>query len=96
MTEVQQFAGASELARLFDQFAASGEVWIRRQVQPLVSLLKSVQLPHDDLARLMYEDYRAHRIRCRLCNPAGNPKPLRVNGAEYQRRTRARRRRNRR
>lgn len=46
--------------------------------------------------RLYGDDYRRHRRPCRLCNPAGNPKPLTVNGAEYRRRTRARRRRNRR
>jgi hypothetical protein len=52
---------------------------------------------HPTVARLQYgEDYRRHRRACRICNPAGNPKPLKVNGAEYRRRTRARRRRNRR
>lgn len=52
---------------------------------------------HGQLAPMSYgDDYRQHRRACRLCNPAGNPKPLTVNGAEYRRRTRARRRRNRR
>jgi hypothetical protein len=52
---------------------------------------------HPAVARLQYgDDYRRHRRTCRLCNPAGNPKPLAVNGAEYRRRTRARTRRNRR
>lgn len=46
--------------------------------------------------RLYAEEYRWHRRACRLCNPAGNPRPLRVNGAEYTRRTRAEKRRNRR
>lgn len=46
--------------------------------------------------RLYAEEFRWHRRSCRLCNPAGNPKPLRVNGADYRRRTRARKRRNRR
>lgn len=41
----------------------------------------------------LLQGHRWHRIRCRLCNPRGNPKPLAVNGAEYRRRTRARRRR---
>lgn len=31
--------------------------------------------------------------RCRRCNPAGNPLPLAVNGADYRRRQQARRRR---
>jgi hypothetical protein len=52
---------------------------------------------HPAVARLQYgDDYRRHRRACRLCNPAGNPKPLSVNGAEYWRRTQARRRKNRR
>lgn len=34
-------------------------------------------------------------IRCRRCNPAGNALPLAVNGREYRRRQRARRRRRR-
>jgi hypothetical protein len=44
--------------------------------------------------RLYGDDYRRHHRICRLCNPAGNPKPLAVNGGEYRRRTRARRRKN--
>ncbi|WP_181871038.1 hypothetical protein [Sphaerisporangium album] len=40
--------------------------------------------------------YARHRRRCRACNPAGNPRPLPINGHEYARRRRARaRRRNR-
>lgn len=35
------------------------------------------------------------RARCRRCNPKGNPRPLAVNGHEYTKRQRARRRRRR-
>lgn len=38
---------------------------------------------------------RKHRIRCRTCNPAGNPPPF-PGGAEYHRRQKARARRRRR
>lgn len=38
---------------------------------------------------------RSRVARCRRCNPAGNPFPLAVNGREYRRRQRARRRRSR-
>jgi hypothetical protein len=56
-----------------------------------------VNANHPSLAPAIYgDDYRRHRRACRRCNPAGNPKPLRVNGADYQRRTRSRRHRNRR
>lgn len=52
---------------------------------------------HPAFARLtMGDDYRRHHRSCPLCNPAGNPKPLAANGAEYRRRTRSRSRRNRR
>ncbi|MFG2001714.1 hypothetical protein ACGFNU_21440 [Spirillospora sp. NPDC048911] len=39
--------------------------------------------------------YRKHRARCRACNPAANPKPLKVNGADYTRRRKNRIRRGR-
>ncbi|HZX37996.1 MAG TPA: hypothetical protein VFF37_06620 [Streptomyces sp.] len=35
--------------------------------------------------------YRRHRRHCRVCNPAGFPRPLPINGHEYHRRTRNRR-----
>lgn len=60
------------------------------------ALQQVVVANHPSFARMtMSDDYQKHRARCRLCNPAGNPTPLKVNGAEYRRRTRARRRRNR-
>lgn len=36
---------------------------------------------------------RKHRRRCAICNPAGFPAPLKVNGADYQRRRNNRRKR---
>lgn len=38
-------------------------------------------------------DRREHRRHCPVCNPRGYPKPLRVNGADYQRRRNNRRKR---
>ena len=95
-SEVPRLAIADALVRMHEQFVVFGELWVEQKVKPLARALKSMQLPHERLAPMMYEDYRRHRIRCALCNPAGNPKPLAVNGAEYRRRTRTRRRRNRR
>lgn len=37
--------------------------------------------------------YPRKHIRCRRCNPAGNPRPLTVSGATYRRRQQARKRR---
>jgi hypothetical protein len=69
-----------------------------RALPPVGEILKAYgDRDHPRLAPLVYgNDFRRHRICCTLCNPAGNPKPLTANGADYRRRTRARRRRNRR
>ena len=40
-----------------------------------------------------YQGDRKHRRRCPTCNPAGFPKPLSINGHEYNRRRRRRRNR---
>jgi hypothetical protein len=71
---------------------------IVRALPPVGEILKAYgDRDHPRLAVVLYgDDYRRHRRTCRLCNPAGNPKPLPINGVEYRRRTRARRRRNRR
>lgn len=59
-------------------------------------LAKSIRRSHAKLAPLTYgEDYRRHRRTCRDCNPEGNPKPLKVDGREYARRRKNRRRRGR-
>lgn len=48
---------------------------------------------HPKIAPRLYgEDYRRHRRSCRLCNPTGNPKPLKVDAGEYRRRRNRRRR----
>jgi hypothetical protein len=58
------------------------------------SLLKTVARAHVMTAPATYGDaYGKHRHRCRSCNPAGNPKPLKVNGADYARRRKNRSRR---
>jgi hypothetical protein len=52
---------------------------------------------HPAIAPRIYgNQYRKHRRTCRLCNPNAGPPPLRINGAEYARRRKARTRRNRR
>jgi len=40
-------------------------------------------------------NHQRRHVRCRACNPAGNPLPLAINGHEYHRRQLARRRRRR-
>ncbi|MEV4672709.1 hypothetical protein AB0K34_13725 [Actinomadura sp. NPDC049382] len=61
-----------------------------------IRLSANVRSAHVSLAPLIYgEDYRRHRRTCRACNPAGNPKPLKVNGREYARRRKNRRSRGR-
>lgn len=59
-------------------------------------LLGVVARAHAATAPVVYGDaYRRHRRTCRACNPAGNPRPLKVDGADYTRRRRSRRRRGR-
>lgn len=51
---------------------------------------------HRPLAPTIYGDeFRRHRRRCRICNPRGNPLPMKADGREYARRLKARRRRGR-
>jgi hypothetical protein len=80
------------MAAVTQAFAA-----LAHAMKPVVAAFAEVaKKNHPQVARLQYgDDYRRHRRACRLCNPAGNPKPLKVNGADYRRRTRARRRKNR-
>lgn len=68
---------------------------MRRAIQGFAkSLLKVVGRTHATMAPAMYGDgYRRHRRNCRACNPAGNPKPLNVDGREYARRRKNRSRR---
>ena len=78
---------------------------INRALQPQFEAMKSavvsigkafkliVDANHPQFALMTYgDDYRWHYRSCRLCNPAGNPKPLKVDGAEYRRRRNRRRR----
>lgn len=66
-----------------------------RVIAPIMKLfVAQVESIHRQFAPLTSADgYRRHRRRCRICNPAGNPRPLTVNGAEYHRRRSRRRRR---
>lgn len=78
---------------------------INRALQPQFEAMKSavvsigkafrlvVDANHPQFALMTYgDDYQRHYRSCRLCNPAGNPKPLHVDGAEYRRRRNRRRR----
>lgn len=38
--------------------------------------------------KLTHQRDRKHRARCAVCNPAGNPKSMPINRAEYRRRRR--------
>lgn len=68
---------------------------MRRAIQEMAKgVLKVATRAHAVTAPTTYgDDYRRHRRNCRACNPAGNPKPLKVNGADYARRRKNRRRR---
>lgn len=75
--------------------------WQRDAIRAVIlrtakSLMTVVARTHAATAPALYGDeYRRHRRTCRACNPAGNPKPLKVNGPDYTRRRRRRRRRGR-
>lgn len=55
-------------------------------------MAKAVRAVHD-----LYAAWRPrkHKRQCPKCNPAGNPRPLKAGGHEYQRRCKARMRRKR-
>lgn len=82
--------------RFADHVRRQHEV-MRRAFQGFAkNLLKVVARTHATTAPAAYgDDYRRHRRTCRACNPAGNPKPLKVDGREYARRRKNRRRRGR-
>lgn len=75
------------------------EVWnaVRPTLEAVAKQISHTALTaHVSLAPLVYGDgYKRHRRRCRGCNPHGNPEPLKVNGADYTRRRKARQRRKR-
>jgi hypothetical protein len=66
-----------------------------RAVAPLAKqFARASEATHVAVAPNIYgSEYRRHRRGCRVCNPAGNPKPLKVDGADYARRRKNRRRR---
>lgn len=66
-------------------------------MRPLASeIAKLTVTTHVTYGPVIYGDgHRRHRRTCCMCNPAGNPKPLKVNGADYARRRKNRRRRGR-
>jgi hypothetical protein len=57
-----------------------------------VEVVNATRAIHD-----LYAVWRSpqHKRRCRECNPRGNPPPLKVDGREYRRRIRNRRKRGR-
>lgn len=89
-----------------EQIAALGRVTVHVKRQhdavrrALVGMAKEfakvVARAHAATAPIAYgDDYRKHRRSCRACNPAGNPRSLKVNGADYTRRRKNRRHRGR-
>ncbi|MCO6011436.1 hypothetical protein NE236_41455 [Actinoallomurus purpureus] len=60
-----------------------------------LSVQSTATAMHRSFAPLMYRDYRTHWRRCPICRASlrrGTVPPLKVNGSEYARRRRARRR----
>lgn len=87
---------APDVSGFVDHVRRQGEVLMRAFGAFATEFAKSVRRSHATLAPLTYGDgYRRHRRTCRACNPAGNPKPLKVDGREYTRRRKNRRRRGR-
>jgi len=87
---------APDTSGFVDHVRRQGEVLMRAFGAFAAEFAKSIRRSHAKLAPLTYgEDYRRHRRNCRDCNPAGNPKPLKVDGREYARRRKNRRRRGR-
>lgn len=84
--EVDWDAISAELNAFFRSFAEAAQA-MGQTLHPFAEM--AARTVH---ARDARERPRWHRIRCRQCNPAGNPLPL-PGGQEYQRRQQARRRR---
>lgn len=79
---------------------------VRLDTRPFIRMLERAQRGLAAAARVLFPEpadffrrlhqaehgdrYAQHRRRCRICNPAGNPRPLPINGHEYTRRRRAR------
>lgn len=79
---------AGQIAAFGRAFAAVGET-VNRQMRAVVKVAQQVGKAYVKFAhRVMEHD----RVRCRVCRPYANPKPLAF-GAEYRRRTRRRNRR---
>lgn len=93
--------GPDQLADTVPLVSAPVSVSIRIDVAPFLEQMAKVGEALAAFGRpfvLMAHRMEARRgprqhIRCRTCNPAGNPLPLAVSGADYRRRQRARRRR---
>lgn len=87
--------GEVEVLRRFADDAIRQHEALGRVFQAFArGLLKATKRMHATTAPTVYGDgYLRHRRRCRSCNPAGNPKPLKVNGADYTRRRNRRHRR---
>lgn len=75
-------AALSEFAGGLSGAAASALAGFGQAFGPVVSATQAV------LHQVAYRDDRKHYRRCPTCNPAGNPKPMSINRAEYRRRRR--------
>lgn len=62
-------------------------IWVQ-VLRHVTDVVHRMQAP-----RLFGRDYRRHRRKCPVCNPAGFGRPLAIDGREYHRRLRARHRR---
>lgn len=90
-----------QLARITDGMIAWGNAYLAAMtpvVRAFTEAVKPIMQVHFDAvagightAHRIY-DPRQHR-RCHRCNPAGNPRPLAINGAGYRRRQRNRKKR---
>lgn len=85
-----------DVSDFVDHVRRQGEALMRAFGAFATGFAKSIRRSHAKLAPLTYgDDYRRHRRTCRDCNPAGNPNPLKVDGRDYARRRKNRRRRGR-
>lgn len=77
---------------LVEAFSAAGEQMLEFGHQLAMATEKAFGIPPSLLGIGGHEHRTA---RCRTCNPAGNPRPLAINGAAYRSRQRNRRKRGR-
>jgi hypothetical protein len=96
-TEEKRPADAAALIEAFGQSMTQAAAEITRMFDALRPVVQAQAKLHAKFLHSMsVAFYPKQHQRCVTCHPWRKPKPLAVNGREYQRRLRARRRRNRR